>query len=86
MFAANPGKYSIIFMDIKMPEMDGIEATMLIRRLPPEEARGVPIVAMSANVFQEDIKQYLASGMNAHIGKPFVMDQVQQVLRQMLSN
>ncbi len=85
-FAANPSKYSLIFMDIKMPEMDGLEATMLIRRLPPDEARSVPIVAMSANVFQEDIKQYLASGMNGHIGKPFLMEQVQQVLRQMLAN
>lgn len=85
MFAANPGKYSIIFMDIKMPKMDGLEATMLIRRLPSAEAKLIPIVAMSANVFQEDIKHYLASGMNAHIGKPFAMEQVLQVLRQTLS-
>lgn len=84
MFAANPDKYAIIFMDIQMPKMDGLEATMLIRKLPRPEARLIPIVAMSANVFQEDIKRYLASGMNAHIGKPFVMEQVMQVLRQML--
>ena len=70
MFASNPGRYDLILMDIHMPEMDGYEATRRIRGMDTEEARKVPIVAMTANVFREDIERCLAAGMNEHISKP----------------
>ncbi|MDR1894658.1 MAG: PTS transporter subunit EIIC [Spirochaetales bacterium] len=70
MFSADPGRYDLIFMDVQMPVMDGYEATRLIRGFPAQEAQKVPIVAMTANVFKEDIVKCLASGMNDHLAKP----------------
>ena len=70
MFAEHPGKYDMIFMDMQMPEMDGLEATRKIRALDIPEAKQIPIIAMTANVFREDIENCLAAGMNDHIGKP----------------
>ena len=74
MFAASPDKYDMIFMDVHMPEMDGYEATRRIRALGVSEAGTVPIVAMTANVFREDIEKCLEAGMNDHIGKPFKIE------------
>jgi CheY-like chemotaxis protein len=77
MFAAAPGKYSIIFMDVQMPEMDGYEATRRIRALEEgKAARRVPIIAMTANVFKEDIEKCLEAGMDSHIGKPLDFEEV----------
>lgn len=70
MFKANFQKYNMIFMDIQMPEVDGFLATRQIRALDIPWAKEVPIVAMTANVFREDIENCIAAGMNAHIGKP----------------
>ena len=70
MFRENPDKYSLILMDINMPEMDGYEAARQIRALDFEKAKSIPILAMTANVFKEDIENCLASGMNDHAGKP----------------
>jgi PAS domain S-box-containing protein len=70
MFKANPKAYSLIFMDIQMPDVDGYEASRLIRALGCPEAAAVPIVAMTANVFREDVERCLEAGMNDHIGKP----------------
>jgi signal transduction histidine kinase/CheY-like chemotaxis protein/ferredoxin len=70
MFKESPGKYDIIIMDVQMPEMDGIEATRAIRALDMEEAKNIPIVAMTANVFKEDIERCLFAGMNDHLKKP----------------
>jgi len=70
MFTESPGKYDMIFMDIQMPEMDGYDATRRIRALDIPEAKAVPIVAMTANVFKEDIERCLEAGMNSHVGKP----------------
>jgi CheY-like chemotaxis protein len=64
----------MIFMDVQMPEMDGYEATQQIRSLSVPHAKTVPIVAMTANVFKEDVEKCLASGMNDHIGKPLDME------------
>lgn len=76
-FASSPeGYYDLILMDIQMPVMDGYRATQMIRALPRKDAGSVPIIAMTANSFQEDVRKCLDSGMDSHIGKPFVMDDI----------
>lgn len=80
MFAENPERYEMIFMDIHMPEMDGYEATRHIRGLTDEWAKKIPIVAMTANVFKEDVKRCRAEGMNDHIGKPLNLEEVMESL------
>jgi hemerythrin-like metal-binding protein len=84
MFSENPDSYDMIFMDIQMPEMDGYEATRRIRTLDVPKARSIPIVAMTANVFREDIERALASGMNDHVGKPLDFEEVLARLRRYL--
>ncbi|MDL2313876.1 response regulator [Desulfovibrio sp. OttesenSCG-928-C14] len=84
MFQASPGRYQMIFMDIHMPEVDGYEATALIRGLGSQEARNIPIVAMTANVFREDIEKCLAAGMNDHIGKPISLNEMLEKLTKYL--
>jgi CheY-like chemotaxis protein len=69
-FSESPEKYDLILMDIQMPEMDGYEAARRIRALDFEWAGEIPIVAMTANVFREDIERCIASGMNDHLAKP----------------
>jgi len=84
MFRENPDLYDIIFMDLQMPEMNGLEATKRIRAIGTPKARDIPIIAMTANVFKEDIEVCLDAGMNAHIGKPLVLGEVMELLRQYL--
>jgi FOG: CheY-like receiver len=79
-FTANPARYEMIFMDLQMPEMDGYTATENIRALETEWAKEIPIVAMTANVFKEDVEKCLAVGMNDHIGKPLDLDEVIRML------
>jgi signal transduction histidine kinase/CheY-like chemotaxis protein len=81
MFKASPHKYDMIFMDIQMPVMDGYEATQHIRALDIPTAQTIPIVAMTANVFKEDIEKCLEAGMNSHIGKPVDFEEVIGKLR-----
>ena len=76
MFKENPDKYSLILMDIQMPKMDGFEATRHIRALDYAGAKTIPIVAMTANVFREDIDRCLAAGMDDHVGKPLDFDEL----------
>ncbi len=76
MFGAAPARYDMIFMDVQMPEMDGYEATRRIRAMPLAKAQSIPIVAMTANVFREDIEKCLDAGMNGHLGKPLDLDEV----------
>ncbi len=76
MFRDSPSRYSLILMDIHMPEVDGYEATRRIRALASPEARSIPIVAMTANVFREDIERCLAAGMTDHIGKPINVEEL----------
>ncbi|MDR1755191.1 MAG: response regulator [Eubacterium sp.] len=80
MFSSEPEKYDLIFMDVQMPEMDGYEATRQIRSLDIPKAKDIPIVAMTANVFKEDIKKCLESGMNGHLGKPLNIGDVINVM------
>ncbi|MDR0434391.1 MAG: response regulator [Gracilibacteraceae bacterium] len=84
-FQAAPEKYNMIFMDVQMPEMDGYEATRRIRALDLPSAATVPIIAMTANVFREDIEKCLAAGMNGHVGKPLDFDDVLTCLRENLT-
>jgi len=84
MFAAAPELYDMIFMDIQMPEMDGYEATQKIRALGVPRAKTVPIIAMTANAFREDVEKCLESGMNGHVGKPIDFDEVIAQLRRQL--
>ena len=81
MIEAEPDKYDIVFMDMQMPKMNGLEATQRIRELPENAARKIPIIAMTANVFKEDIEKCLAAGMNDHIGKPLDVKEVLEKLR-----
>ena len=80
LFRASADKYDIIFMDMQMPEMDGLEATRRIRALNDPWAKSIPIVAMTANVFKENIKECLAAGMDDHLGKPLDVEKVLDVL------
>jgi len=83
-FIKNPDKYDMIFMDIQMPEMDGFTATEKIRASGQDRSKTIPIVAMTANAFKEDIEKCLASGMNSHIGKPLSYDMVIEALEKYL--
>jgi len=78
MFETEPDRYDLIFMDLQMPEMDGFEATMRIRALEASKNNStqIPIIAMTANVFREDIEKCLSVGMNDHVGKPLDFDEV----------
>ncbi|MCL2193161.1 MAG: ATP-binding protein, partial [Treponema sp.] len=76
MFTEAPDRYDMIFMDLQMPKLDGMTATRRIRKLGTKKAKTVPIVAMTANAFQEDIDDCLSSGMNDHLGKPLDFKQV----------
>jgi CheY-like chemotaxis protein len=84
LFTEAPERYRMIFMDIHMPEMDGYEATRRIRALDNLYAKQIPIVAMTANVFRQDIEKCLAAGMNDHIGKPLDFNEVLAKLRKYL--
>jgi signal transduction histidine kinase/CheY-like chemotaxis protein len=84
MYEKAPDRYGMIFMDVQMPEMDGYEATRRIRELGTPGARDVPIIAMTANVFREDVERCLAAGMDDHMGKPLVYDEMLEKLRKYL--
>jgi signal transduction histidine kinase/ActR/RegA family two-component response regulator len=81
LFAQTPERFDVVLMDIQMPDMDGLEATRRIRGMKFPRAASVPIIAMTANVFKEDVDASIAAGMNAHIGKPFEPAQVAAALR-----
>jgi len=84
LFGAAPDSYDMIFMDIQMPEMDGFTATQRIRALGTQKALNIPIVAMTANVFKEDIAKCIDAGMNDHIGKPVNYDDILRILNKYL--
>lgn len=83
--AAPSGYYDLILMDIMMPEMDGLEATRTIRQLDREDAKTLPIIAMSANAFDEDVRRSIASGMNGHLSKPVNVSLLKETLASVLS-
>ena len=78
------GTYDMILMDIQMPEMDGYEAARVIRQLPDRDKACIPIIAMTANAFEEDRKDAMAAGMNGHMAKPIQVDQLLSMLAEMI--
>ncbi len=84
LFAAAPDRYALILMDLQMPEIDGLQATRMIRELNLPRASEIPIIAMTANVFKEDIELCRQAGMNGHLGKPIDIQEVLGVLKQYL--
>ncbi len=81
---SEPGYYDAVLMDIRMPEMDGLEATRAIRALPREDAQTTPIIAMTANAFEDDVQRSLQAGMTAHLSKPVEPERMFEVLRQLI--
>ena len=84
-FAASPqGFYDAVLMDIRMPVMDGLEATAAIRALDHPDAKTVPIIAMTANAFDEDVQRSLKAGMNVHLTKPADPEQLYTTLQELI--
>ena len=78
------GTYDMVLMDIQMPKMDGYKATQEIRYLPDKAKTCIPIIAMTANAFEEDKKAALAAGMNGHIAKPIQVDKLLSTLSEII--
>ena len=81
---SEPGYYDAILMDVRMPEMDGLEATAAIRALDRSDAQRIPIVAMTANAFDEDVQRSLQMGMNAHLSKPVEPEHLYTTLEELI--
>lgn len=82
--ASQPGRYDLILMDVQMPCMDGHEATRMIRAGEHPEAKTIPIIAMSANAFVDDVRGALGAGMDAHVAKPIVLTQLESTIQEVL--
>lgn len=80
----NPGTFDMILMDIMMPVMDGYEATRCIRSLERADAKEIPIIAMTANAFVEDVEKARQAGMNGHLAKPIKIDEMLKTIGSML--
>ena len=78
---ADADYYDLILMDIQMPNMDGYKATKLIRQLPDKKKSKIPVIAMTANAFEEDKRNAIAAGMNGHIAKPIQVDKLLEIIR-----
>lgn len=79
-----PGTYDAILMDIMMPVMDGLEASRTIRSMEREDCHTIPIIAMSANAFDDDLKKSVECGMNGHLSKPVEVDKLYQALDEII--
>ena len=83
---SEPGTFDAILMDIMMPNMDGITATKRIRTMNRQDAKDIPIIAMTANAFEEDARRCMEAGMNAHLSKPFQMNKVIETIVEFCKN
>lgn len=84
--SSQPGQYDMVLMDVQMPVMNGYEATRAIRESSHPDAQTIPIVAMTANTFADDVQEAFASGMNAHLAKPIDMDAVRRTVARLTKN
>ena len=84
--AHEPGYYDAVLMDMRMPEMDGLEATRRIRAMDREDARCIPIIALTANAFDEDVQRSLQAGLNAHLSKPVQPEVLFETLESLIQN
>jgi CheY-like chemotaxis protein len=82
---SEPGHFDAILMDMRMPVMDGLAATREIRKLDRPDAKRIPIIALTANAFEEDVRTCLQAGMDAHLSKPVDLEQLKELLGRMLS-
>ena len=82
--SSEPGYYSAVLMDIRMPEMDGLEATRKIREMDRPDAAGIPIIALTANAFDEDVQRSMQAGLNAHLSKPVQPDVLFEALESLI--
>ena len=83
---APAGTYDVVLMDIQMPKMDGYEAARMIRQLDDEAKASIPIVAVTANAFEEDRKLALEAGMDGHLAKPYDIPKMMETLKDLLLN
>ena len=79
-----PGWYDAVLMDMRMPEMDGLEATRRIRAMDRPDAKTIPIIALTANAFDEDVQRSLQAGLNAHLSKPVDPDNLYETLESLI--
>ena len=80
-----PGHFDVILMDMRMPVMDGLAATRTIRKLGRPDAAEIPIIALTANAFEEDVKACLDAGMDGHISKPVDIEKLKELLGTLLA-
>ncbi len=73
-------------MDVRMPVMDGLEATRTLRKLSRPDAQAIPVIAMTANAFDEDVQRSLQVGMNAHLSKPVDLDRLRETLQELIQD
>ena len=87
MLALEEGEpYDLVCLDIMMPVMDGLKASREIRKIDRDDCRSIPIIAMSANAFDEDVKRSLASGMNGHLSKPINISRLEGMLQSIIND
>ena len=79
-----PGHDDAILMDMRMPEMDGPEATQVIRAMDRPDAKSIPIIALTANAFDEDVQRSMQAGLNAHLSKPIQLDTLFETLESLI--
>ena len=85
LFASHPaGYYDAVLMDMRMPEMDGLEATRTIRAMDRPDAKTIPIIALTANAFDEDVQRSLQAGLNAHLSKPVQPETLYETLESLI--
>lgn len=85
MFEQHPaGTYDAILMDMRMPQMDGLEAARVIRAMDRDDAKRIPIIALTANAFDTDVQMSLKAGMNAHLSKPVDLDELIRILGELI--
>ena len=79
-----PGHNDVILMDMRMPEIDGLEATQVIRAMDRPDAKSIPIIALTANAFDEDVQRSMQAGLNAHLSKPVQPDLLFETLESLI--